>query len=408
MFTDCRDGQLELQGFGEGRRAVRVNFEGGTLSSDGGAVLLAQVERRRRIVERFAGCFVDHRDPEAIEHTVREMVGQRIYGLALGYEDLNDHDDLRLDPLLATAVGKADPTGADRRCEADRGIPLAGKSTLNRLEGGIAADPAADVYKRIGVDEEAVQELFVDLFLETLQQPEELVLDLDATDDPLHGDQEGRFFHGFYDCYCYLPLYIFCDKHLLCAKLRRANIDASAGSVQQVQRIVEQIRERFPEVAITLRGDSGFARDELMSWCEEHDVEFVFGLERNPRLQRAIQTELAEAEARSEASGESERIYRDFSYRTRDSWSRSRRVVGKAEHLPKGSNPRFAVTSLGVVMASRKGTFAAGSTGTLCRSGSRGGGNCGKRAALSKWRWGSRSDLHGHGSFHGLGPGWVR
>lgn len=347
MDTDCNRQQLELQGFGSGRRQVRVDFEGGTLSSDGGVILLGEAERRRRIIERFAGCFIDHRDPDALEHPVTDLVAQRVYGLALGYEDLNDHDELRLDPLLATVVGKADPTGTARRCERDRGKALAGKSTLNRLEGGIGADPARDTYKRVGVDEAAVQQLFVELFLEAFDEaPDEVVLDLDATDDPLHGQQEGRFFHGYYRCYCYLPLYIFCGQHLLCAKLRRSNIDASAGAVDEVARIVAQIRQQWPQTRIILRGDSGFARDELMSWCEANDADYVFGLARNARLERAIEQELAEAKKRSQSSGTACRIFKDFPHRTLDSWSRTRRVVAKAEHLPAGRNPRFVVTSL--------------------------------------------------------------
>jgi len=348
MNTDCSGKQLELQGFGDGRRQVRANFEGGTLSSDGGVLLLGETERQRRIIARFQECFVDYRDPEAVEHPVADLVAQRIYGLALGYEDLNDHDELRADPLLATVVGKAEPTGAARRCERDRGKALAGKSTLNRLEGGIGTDPAHDAYKRVGVDEGAVRELFVELFLEAFDEaPEEIVLDLDATHDPIHGQQEGRFFHGYYGCYCYLPLYIFCGQHLLCAKLRRSNIDASAGAVEEVERIVGQIRRRWPQVRIILRGDSGFARDALMSWCERNGADYVFGLARNARLERAIEAELAEAKERSERSQVAERIYKNFSYCTLKTWSRSRRVVGKAEHLPGRRNPRFVVTSLG-------------------------------------------------------------
>ncbi len=347
METDCNREQLELQGFGEGRRRVVANFQGGTISSDGGVILLAETERRRGIIERFANCFVDHRDPEAIEHPVADLVAQRVYGLALGYEDLNDHDELRLDPLLATVVGKADPTGSARRCARDRGKALAGKSTLNRLEGGVGTDPATDTYKRVGINEAAVQELLVQLLVEAFDDaPDEVVLDLDATDNPLHGQQEGRFFHGYYGCYCYLPLYIFCGQHLLCAKLRRSNIDACAGALDQVDRIVEQIRQRWPQVQIIVRGDSGFARDELMSWCEANGVHYVLGLARNARLVREIERQLAQAKKRSEISGGPERMFKDFTYRTRDSWSKTRRVVGKAEHLPGRSNPRFVVTSL--------------------------------------------------------------
>jgi len=347
MVTDCSRQQLELQGFGKGRRQVAVNFEGGTLSSDGGLVLLAETERQRQIIERFAECFIDHRNPEALEHSVADLVGQRIYGLALGHEDVNDHDELRLDPLLATVVGKADPTGSARRCERDRGKALAGKSTLNRLEGGVGTDPAQDTYKRVGLDEAAVEGLFVELFLEAFDEaPDEVVLDLDATDDPIHGKQEGRFFHGYYRCYCYLPLYIFCGQHLLCAKLRRSKFGAAAGALDEVERIVARIRQQWPDTRIVLRADSGFANDELMSWCEGNDADYVFGLARNARLEQAIEQELAEAKEHSDSSATAVRIFKDFTHRTLKSWSRTRRVVAKAEHLLAGRNPRFVVTSL--------------------------------------------------------------
>ena len=333
MVTDCSRQQLELQGFGKGRRQVAVNFEGGTLSSDGGLVLLGETERKRQIIGRFAECFIDHRDQEAIEHSVVDLVAQRVSGLALGYEDVNDHDELRLDPLLATVVGKADPTGSARRRERDQGKALAGKSTLNRLEGGIGTDPERDAYKRVGLDEAAVKDLFVELFLEAFDEaPEEVVLDLDATDDPIHGNQEGRFFHGYYRCYCYLPLYIFCGEHLLCAKLRRSKFGAADGALDEVERIVARIRQQWPDTRIVLRADSGFANDELMSWCEANDADYVFGLARNARLQRAIEQELAEAKESSESSGTAVRIFKDFTYRTLKSWRCTRRVVAKAEH----------------------------------------------------------------------------
>jgi hypothetical protein len=342
MTTDCIPQQLEFQG--SGRRRVVASFDGGTLSSDGGALLLGEVEQQRGILRQFAACFQDHRDPALIEHRVGELVAQRVLGLALGYEDLNDHDVLRSDPLLATLVGKADPTGSNRRHVEDRGKPLAGKSTLNRLELGAQTQ---DLYRKITLDGPAVDRFLVEVFLTAHEQvPASIVLDLDATDDPLHGEQEGRFFHGYYGGYCYLPLYIFCDGHLLCARLRPSDRDASAGAVEEVERIVGQIRSRWPEVAIILRGDSGFAREPLMAWCERHAVDYVFGLARNARLQRALGAELAQARALAEASGQAARVYRDFSYSTRKSWSQTRRVIGKAEHLPKGANPRFVVTSL--------------------------------------------------------------
>jgi hypothetical protein len=272
------------------------------------------------------------------------LVRQRVLGLALAYEDLNDHEELRADPLLATVVGKADPTGNDRRQEQDRGKPLAGKSTLNRLEWGAVKQ---DRYRKISVDSKAVDRFLVETFLSAHESvPAQIILDLDATDDPLHGEQEGRFFHGYYGGYCYLPLYIFCGAHLLCALLRSSDRDASAGAVTEVERIVGQIRSRWPEVQIILRADSGFAREELMAWCEQHEVDYVFGLARNARLQRALGGEMTQAREQFEQSGEATRIFRDFTYQTRKSWSCQRRVVGKAEHLAKGSNPRFIVTSL--------------------------------------------------------------
>jgi hypothetical protein len=222
---------------------------------------------------------------------------------------------------------------------------LGGKSTVNRLEHAPRAD--ADRYRKFAVDRNAIETLFVDLFLNALAKaPKEIVLDLDATDDPLHGHQEGRFFHGYYDCYCYLPLYVFCGRHLLAAKLRRSNIDASAGAVEEVARIVARIRTRWPRVRILLRADSGFAREALMAWCETHRIDYVFGLARNSRLLEALAIDMAWAEDEHEKTSQPVRRFRDFQYRTRNSWSRRRRVIGKAEHLAKGANPRFVVTSL--------------------------------------------------------------
>jgi hypothetical protein len=342
MTTDCIPHQLEFQGLT--RRTVVASFDGGTVSSDGGVLLLAEVDRRLGLLGLFAACFKDHRNPDLVEHSIEELVRQRVFGLALGYEDLNDHHELRTDPLLASVVGKSDPTGSDRRQEQDRGKPLAGKSTLNRLEWGAVKQ---DRYRKISLDTEAVDRFFVDAFLAAYQKaPAEIVLDLDATDDPLHGEQEGRFFHGYYGGYCYLPLYIFCGSHLLCSRLREANVDASFGAVTELDRIVARIRQSWPEVRIIVRGDSGFAREELMSWCESHGVDFVLGLARNARLQRALGGELEQARAQFEESGKAARVFKDFVYQTKKSWSRQRRVAGKAEHLSKGANPRFIVTSL--------------------------------------------------------------
>ena len=336
MPTEC---SRDLFGFEavEGRQVVAA-FDGGQVTSDAGALLLGAANRAIGLVGRLAGCFADGRRPELVEHGVGTMLMQRICGLALGYEDLVDHDELRHDPVLATLVGKLEAHRAD--C-----APLAGKSTLNRLEH--APTSALDRYHKIGHEPRAIEGLFVELFLEAHRQPpERIVLDLDATDDPLHGHREGRFFHGYYDGYCYLPLYVFCGRYLLAAKLRRSNIDASAGALDEVERIAAQIRESWPRVKIVLRADSGFARDELMSWCEANGVDYLFGLARNGRLLAAIEDRLAAAEAEHGATGRPARRFDDFPYATLDSWSRERRVVAKAEHLAKGPNPRFVVTSL--------------------------------------------------------------
>ena len=344
MQTQCKASQLEFQGFG--RRQVVADFDGGRISSDGGLLLLREVAQRRGLLKRFGSCFDDYRDPRLIEHRVEELVAQRVLALAQGYEDLNDHDALRDDPLLALAVGKQDLTGVQRVRRRDRGHALAGKSTLNRLERTPLQLKPKERYTKIVYDAAAIEALFTDDFIRAQPQPpEQLVLDLDATDDPLHGQQEGRFFHGYYGCYCYLPLYIFCGDFLLCAKLRKSDRDGSAGALDEVKRIVAQLRAVWPEVSITLRADSGFAREELMQWCEQHQVDYVFGLARNPRLQALIRDELAIAEAQSRDRGKPVRIFKDLTYQTLDSWSCARRVVGKAEHLTDKSNPRFVVTS---------------------------------------------------------------
>jgi hypothetical protein len=275
------------------------------------------------------------------------LLRQRIFGLCLGYEDLNDHDRLRFDPLLAVLVGKADPQGEDRRCPADRGKPLAGKSTLNRLERTPVGADADSRYHKIVAHFELMQDFLVDAFLQQhATAPTRIVLDLDATDDPIHGHQLGRFFHGYYDTYCFLPLYIFCGDHPLCAVLRPSDIDASAGCLVHVQRIITRIRQRWPNVAIVLRADSGFCRDYLMRWCEANGVDFLFGLAQNARLLRIVGAELQQAQQTFAQTHMPARVFKDFVYRTHKSWSRERRVVGKAEHLQKGANPRFVVTSL--------------------------------------------------------------
>ena len=345
MTTECNAREFDFQALGS--RFVTGRFDGGAITSDAGGLLLREVEAKTGMLRRFADCFTDHRDPDLVEHSVYDLVAQRVYGLALGYEDLNDHDTLRHDPLLAVLVGKADPTGQERRCRQDRGKSLAGKSTLNRLELTPVGADHKSRYKKVVARHGDIEAFFVEMFL-TLQPkpPEEIVLDLDATDDPIHGHQLGRFFHGYYDNYCYLPLYIFCGEFLLCAKLRPSDIDGAAGAVKELTKIIERIRRVWPKVRIIVRGDSGFCRENLMHWCEENDVDYLLGLAKNARLQRILGGELQEAKQQFAATGQAARVFKDFTYQTRKSWSCQRRVVGKAEHLAKGSNPRFVVTSL--------------------------------------------------------------
>jgi hypothetical protein len=327
-------------------RKVEARFDGGRITSDGGGLLLREVDRRFGFLDQFAECFTDYRNPLLIEHSVAELVKQRVFALALGYEDLNDHDRLRYDPLLAVMAEKRDPFGNDRLRKRDRGAALAGKSTINRLELSLVGADSRSRYKKIPASAKKIEDFFIDSYLaQHRQPPAEIILDLDATDDPVHGDQLGRFFHGYYGHYCFLPLYIFAGDHPLCAKLRPSNIDAAAGSVKQLDRIVSHIRKAWPKVRITVRGDSGFCRDAIMTWCETHDVDYVLGLAKNPRLTREIADELAQAQRQFEDTSEAARVFKEFDYQTRDSWRRPRRVVAKAEHLAGGANPRFVVTS---------------------------------------------------------------
>ena len=335
MKTECTPKQLEFDAVG--RRKLVAAFDAEHISSDGGLALLHRTDGRFGLMRKFAACFRDLRAPDLIHHSVEELVRQRVFGIACGYEDLVDHAALREDPLLAAVVGKADPAQK-----------LASPSTLNRLELTPADATAQARYRKVVYDAQAVEAFFVDAFLEAHPQPlSEVVLDLDATDDPIHGTQEGRFFHGYYGNYCYLPLYIFAGDFLLCAKLRTSGIDAAAGALEEVQRIVARLRERWPGTRLVLRADSGFARDELMAWCEDTGVDFVFGLARNKRLEEMIAAdlELVRAVSREEREGAPTRAYRELRYQTRDSWTRERRVVAKAEWLGDKHNPRFVVTS---------------------------------------------------------------
>ncbi len=322
---------------------------------------MRQVEERTGVIRQFAACFTDHRDPERIEHPLGHLIAQRVYGLALGYEDLNDHDLLRADPLLAAAVGDGDPLGETRRRAQDRGKALAGKSTLNRLELTPVGADEEDRYKKVVLGCAAADRLLVDLFLQAHRAapPREVVLDFDATDDPVHGAQLGRYFHGYYGEYCFLPLYVMCGEFVLAAKLRPGNVDASAGALEVLVRIVDQVRAAWPQVRIVVRGDSGFCREALLGWCETPSVDYVLGLAQNARLVRAIGEPLHWAQEQCQQTRRPAREFAEMQYRTHKSWSRTRRVVAKAEALPDGpgatkANPRFVVTSLSAeAMAAR-------------------------------------------------------
>ena len=335
-MTECIQSSFGFEA--AGKRGIVARFDGGTISSDGGAFLLRQTDKRLNLIGRLAQCFLDGRNQALVEHSVAEMLSQRIYGLALGYEDLNDHEQLRKDPVFGILAGKEDLSE-----------PLAGKSTLNRMELGTGTN---DRYKKITFWKQGVDELLVNVFIESYEKaPSEIVLDMDTTDLPLHGQQEGRFFHGYYDNYCYLPLYVFCGDHVLCARMREANHDAAYGCLQEIQRTVKQIRTVWPEVRIVLRGDSGFCRNELMSWCENNDVDFLFGMARNPRLRRIVGRQMHEAAVQWKETGKPARVFSEFEYSTKKKkkkggWDRERRVVAKAEHIDGKENPRFVVTSL--------------------------------------------------------------
>jgi hypothetical protein len=334
-MTECNQSSFGFAG--SGKREIIARFDGGTISSDGGAFLLRQTNQHLNLLPRLAECFLDGRNQSMVEHSILEMLSQRIYGLALGYEDINDHEQLRKDPVFGILAGRE---------ELDE--PLAGKSTLNRMELGTGVQSR---YKKITFWKDGVDELLVKTFLESYQRiPAEIVLDMDTTDLPLHGKQEGRFFHGYYDNYCYLPLYVFCGEHILCARLREANHDAAFGCLAEIQRIVAQIRGAWPKVKIVVRGDSGFCRNELMSWCENNQVDFIFGLARNQRLRKVIGQQMHEATLEWNRTGKPARVFTEFEYSTKKTkkggWDRERRVVAKAEHIDGKENPRFVVTSL--------------------------------------------------------------
>ena len=334
-MTECNQDRFGFASVG-GSREIVAEFSGGTISSDGGGLLLQETDSKMKLLTRFSQCFVDLRNPDLIEHSVEQLIRQRVYALALGYEDLNDHDQLRQDPLLGVMAGKAEPVTE----------LLAGKSTLNRMELGTGV---ATGYKKITFWRDSVDELLVNVFLEAHPvAPQQIVLDIDTTDLALHGKQEDRFYHGYYKHYCYLPLYIFCGDHVLCARLRPSSIGPAVGSRKEVERIVQQIRQRWPEVDIILRGDSGFCSNELMAWCEQQDrVAYVVGMARNQRVEALLAGPLAEAKQQFEATQQPARIFIEFEHETLNgTWSKKRRVVAKAEYIDGKSNPRFIVTSL--------------------------------------------------------------
>jgi len=333
-MTECTE--LRFAFATEGRREIVAEFNGGAISSDGGALLLREADRKLKLIERFSQCFLDGRNPALVEHRIEQLLTQRIYGLALGYEDLNDHEQLRHDPLLGALAGKAEP-GKE---------PLAGKSTLNRMELG---DGTPNRYKKITFWRDAIDDLLVDAFLEAYTAPpEQIVLDIDTTDFAIHGEQEGRFYHGYYDHYCYLPLYVFAGEHVLCARLRPSNIDPSTGSRKEIERMVKRIRTLWPEVQIVLRGDSGFCREELMAWCEANQVDYVFGMARNSLLEKIVAEALEQARQQWQQTQQPARVFLEFEHETvSGTWSRRRRVIAKAEHIDGKANPLFIVTSLG-------------------------------------------------------------
>lgn len=342
--TDCKDQPLLFPELTS--RPITVDFEAGHVSSDGGGLLLARLDRSYGYLHRFARNFADHRDPELIEHSLLELLRQRVYGIALGYEDLNDHDRLCVDPLLASLCGKKDPLGRNRHRAGDQGKALSGKSTLNRLELTPADADASARYKKIAGDAEAIEDFFIQEYVRSLAKGTTgVTLDLDATDDPLHGDQEGKFFHGYYGGYCYLPLYIFDGDWPVLAWLRTSDRDASDGALEKVQKIVSALRKKFPQIKIRLRGDGGFCRDALMTWCELNAVKYLLGLARNAVLERKLESALEKARQLSEASeGKPARVFVELTYRA-EKWHAPRWVIGKAEWTQGQANPRFIITN---------------------------------------------------------------
>jgi len=321
--TECNREPLTFSSLS--RRKVSADFQGGRLTSDAGGLLLREVDRRTGLTAALTACIADPRDPEKIVHDVQTLLAQRIYGIALGYEDLNDHDTLRTDPVMQVLAERA----------PDEGTPLASPATLCRFENRVTRQCLA---RMSGVLVEQVIASFK-------RPPKKLILDFDATDDRVHGDQEGKFFHGYYDHYCFLPLYVFCGDRLLCAYLRRSNIDAALHSRAILRLLVNRLRAKWPKVKILFRADSGFCRWKLLKYCDEHDIGYIVGLARNDVLKRLALPYTALAHSHFVLTGEKQRHFHEVRYAAQ-TWDRERRVIVKAEHLPMGANTRFVVTNL--------------------------------------------------------------
>ena len=318
-MPDCTSKQLEFEGFG--RRRIEASFSGGDVSSDGGLLLLRKLERRLGLIDAVARVLADPRDPERVKHSVADMLRQRVFGLVQGYEDLNDHATLRNDVLMQTA------------CERDRA--LASAPTLCRLENRASRAAAW-----------AMHAVMVEKFIASFKAPpEELVLDFDATDDPLHGAQEGRFFHGYYDHYCYLPLYVFCGEQLLVSYLRPSKIDEAKHAAAVLKLLVGRLRRAWPRVRIVLRGDSGFCRRRMLAWCERNQVNYVVGLAQNKRLNAMTAEQRERLAQQFEQTQMKQRAFAELRYGAR-TWKCERRVIARLEHMDKGDNPRYIVTNL--------------------------------------------------------------
>ena len=342
--TDCKDQPLLFQDLGP--RKVVADFSGGTLSSDGGVLLLRQVDRGLGVSRSLARCFNDLRDARWVDHQLEQLLAQRINGLALGYEDINDHQTLRLDPLLAVACEKRDPLGQDRLLPEFRGVALAAPSTLNRLE--LSNNKQTRCHK-LPHDPEKIEDCLLEKAVRCLpKHAREVVLDLDAMGHLLHGLQEGRHFNAYYDDYCYLPLYVMAGDILLWAELRTAEHGAAHGVVRALEKIIAAIRKRCPKARIIVRADSGFCNDEILSWCEgQEEVYYGVGVGKTSVLIEKLEPALAQARARHCLVGTATRAFAEFQHQTvSGSWSRSRRVIGKAEVTSQGDNPRFVVTNL--------------------------------------------------------------